>query len=144
MNIRLWLQRYGPAEIAGLAGTFGGFYVALAFTSNPVVSAYSGTVGENIGFYGLIIIREMRTDIRSAHQAGKTYGLQGMAATIAHLGFEFGVAESADALVIRPLSLGFATRNLGNIYGLFVGKIAADVVFYVIAMFFHSLRHKQV
>src|SRR4051812_47253136 len=104
MKFRTWLQRYGPAEIAGMAGTFAGFYLARAMTSNPVVSAYAGTMGENVGFYGLIIGREIRRDLRAVHCTGKSYGLTGIGSTIGHLGFEFGLAETADALLVRPFT----------------------------------------
>ena len=109
MKVQVWLQRYGPAEVAGLAGTFAVFYLSRIFTSNPIVSAYAGTLGENIGFYGFIIGREVRTDIRTAQQSGQGYGLAGTAATMGHLGFEFGLAEAMDALIVRPFSLALGT-----------------------------------
>jgi hypothetical protein len=143
MKLRAWLQRYGPAELAGMVGTFAGFYLAQAMTSNPFVLAYSGTLGENVGFYGLIVCREIQTDARAANVAGKPYGLTGAATTFGHLGFEFGVAETADALLVRPVALHLGTLLLGTVYGLLVGKIAADIIFYVIAMFFHGLRRKE-
>ena len=59
MKLRVWLQRYGSAEVAGIAGTFGGFYLSRWFTANPIVSAYAGALGENVGFYGFIIGREI-------------------------------------------------------------------------------------
>jgi hypothetical protein len=144
MKLRVWLQRYGSAEVAGIAGTFGGFYLSRWFTANPIVSAYAGALGENVGFYGFIIGREIQNDARAARRSGKPYGLAGIAATMGHLGFEFGVAEAADALIVRPFLLGLGTRLLGNIYGLLAGKIAADIIFYLIAMFFHGLRRKEV
>ena len=51
-----WLARYGPAEVAGTVTAVLGSYLVHAATANEVAAAYGGAIGENIGFYGVILL----------------------------------------------------------------------------------------
>ena len=57
--------------------------------------------------------------------------------SIARLEFGFGFAEYLDSFVIRP--------SAGNVaLGLVLGKLIADVTFYVPTIFFYELRKKYI
>lgn len=122
-----WLARYGPAEILGTITALAGSFAVFHLTHNNIAAAYGGAMGENVGFYGLIITRQILRDRRSTD----SYGPRGAARTIARLLAEFGPAEALDSLLTRPLAMGLATRWLGRGVGVIAGKIAADVTFYL-------------
>jgi hypothetical protein len=55
---------------------------------------------------------------------------------IRSIAVEFGPAEAIDSIVIRPIALYLGPFILGNVaVGWVVGSIAADIAFYVMAIF---------
>ena len=127
-RVRHWLARYGPPEVLGTITAVAGSFLIYRLTRSDVAAAYGGALGENVGFYGLIVVRQIVNDRRSI----RPYGFRGGLRTIGLLLAEFGPAEVLDSLVIRPLAMGLATRWLGGRgIGVIVGKIAADVTFYL-------------
>ena len=56
---------------------------------------------------------------------------------------EFGLAEILDSLIIRPASTWFAASVLGDGFGVLVGKLAADVIFYAQAIVAYERRSKR-
>ena len=122
--------------VTALAGSFALF----RWTGSELAAAYGGALGENVGFYGTMLLREFRADARSAGAAGTHYGARAAAVTGAKLLLEFGPAELLDSLLIRPLTMGLATRFLGGGAGVIVGKLAADVTFYLPVIVSYELR----
>ena len=135
-----WLRRYGPAEVVGLATAVLGSSLAWALSGNEIAAAYGGSLGENVGFYGVIVGREIWTDRRSCRASGATYGFRGCLRTAMNLGLEFGAAELLDSLVIRPLAMGVAAQYLGRRWGIIAGKFVSDVTFYVPVVISYELR----
>ena len=105
-----WLERYGVAEVVGLCTAVAGSFAARALTGSEIAAAYGGAMGENVGYYGVIIGREVVRDRRAAEAADRRYGMAGAARTARNLLFEFGVAEVLDSAVLRPLSMGLGVR----------------------------------
>ncbi len=120
-----WLKRYGPAEIFAIAGVYAGFFLAEYFADITWVSAYAGAMGENVGFYGAIIIHRLRAK-----------------ENLWHVLAEFGPAEILDSLVLRPLTLYIGAESLGPMIGLLVGKLAGDILFYIPVVATHELMRK--
>jgi hypothetical protein len=57
---------------------------------------------------------------------------------------EFGFSEILDSLFIRPFMMYIFPILIGNVeLGIFAGKIAADIVFYVPTIFAYELRKKH-
>jgi hypothetical protein len=122
MAVREWLWRYGPAEAAATAGA-----VAAAIAVGPwalaAVIAYAGTIGEGLGFYAVILVRELRRCPGPRRR------------TIAGLLVEFGPAEIADTVAVRPLAMYLGPLLVGHLAGgVLAGKLAADLVFYALAI----------
>ena len=136
-----WLKRYGVAEVAGLCAALVGSFAARALTGNEIAAAYGGAIGENLGYYGVIIGREVVSDRRAAFAAGRGYGLAGATRTARNLVFEFGVAEALDSGLLRPLAMALGVRFFGSAVGIVVGKLAADVTFYLPVILAYELRH---
>jgi hypothetical protein len=58
--------------------------------------------------------------------------------------WEFGVAEVLDSFLVRPLCMYAAVRLTGTLaLGIILGKLAADAVFYAIAITFYEIGKKR-
>jgi len=141
-RLRRWLYRYGPAELSGLVTALLGSYGVHALTGNEVAAAFGGAIGETIGFYTVIIGREIRSDAALARATGIPYGPRGWFRTAANLMIEFGAAELLDTGLIRPLAMGIGTRLLGRAWGIPLGKLAADITFYVPVILIYEWRRR--
>lgn len=135
-----WLKRYGVAEAAGLCTALIGSLAARAVTGSEIAAAYGGAFGENLGYYGIIVGREVVHDRRAAFAANRGYGLAGAGRTARNLLLEFGVAEVLDSAVLRPLAMGLGVRYFGRGIGIIAGKLAADLTFYVPVICAYELR----
>lgn len=137
-KIREWLGRYFPAEIFAIIGVLVGGSLGNFLFHNPVMTALSGTIGENIGFYGKILYK----DVQDRHKKDQKITFLGMLKVLRNTIVEFGLAEYLD-LVIRPTAMYFFPLWLGNVtLGLIVAKFAADITFYTPAILFYELRKK--
>jgi hypothetical protein len=137
-----WGRRYAPLEIAATATALIGGLLASGVTANGVAIAYAGAWAENVGYYGVAFVREMRRGTAiaagSAEGAGRLYYRRAMVA-IRGLLWEFGVAEMIDSFVSRPFCMYWGTVLTGHLgYGIVLGKLAADVIFYGIAIVFYE------
>jgi hypothetical protein len=135
-----WLRRYGVAEIVGTCAALFGAWLVQRLGGNAVAAAYGGAFGENIGFYGTIVVRDFVAERRGARAAGVVFGPAGALRTAGELLLEFGPAELFDSLVVRPLAMGVGTRLLGWRLGVVAGKLVADVTFYVPVILTHEMR----
>lgn len=137
-----WLRRYGVAELCGVGAALAGSLAVRALTGSDVLAAYGGALGENLGYYGVIVGRDVAHDLRMATASGRGYGARGVLCTIRNLVFEFGVAELIDTGVLRPLAMMLGMRYFGRGVGLVVGKLVADVAFYVPVIGAYELRRR--
>ena len=135
-----WIRRYGPAELVGTTTAVIGSYLVHAWTGNEVAAAYGGAIGESLGFYSLIIAQEIRADQRLYRAADRDYGVRQWMETATNLVVEFGGGELLDSAVVRPLAMGVATHYLGRGWGVTVGKLLADISFYVPVILTYELR----
>ena len=139
VKIKKWINRYLPAEISGAIGAvFGGIIVNTVF-HNPVLTALGGTWGENVGYYSVIIYR----DIRRSKEKNREVNSYVLLKIFRNLIFEFGPGEFLDSFIVRPLSMYIFPKILNNLFiGLIVGKFAADFVFYIPTIISYELRDK--
>ncbi|HTM67044.1 MAG TPA: hypothetical protein VL093_12025 [Flavipsychrobacter sp.] len=135
-----YLKRYGFAEIAGAICVLLISSLTYYFTRNKIIAAYAGTIGENIGFYGVIIIRDM-IDARRKTAYWSTKEIWPVLRSIL---IEFGIAEALDTLVMRPLMLYLFTSLFTNYQlGALVGVVIADILFYSLAVLSSELSKKH-
>ena len=128
--------------MAGTCGALAGSFLTHALTGNEILAAYGGALGENAAFYGVIIVKEVSSDARICATAGRAYGARDAYRTANALMLEFGLAEVLDSAVIRPLAMGVATNYLGRELGIVVGKLVADVTFYVPVIVAYEMRRR--
>ncbi|HLC53832.1 MAG TPA: hypothetical protein VJK03_04790 [Candidatus Nanoarchaeia archaeon] len=133
-------KRYLIPEIVGTATAYGSVILAQhGFDiNNPIAIGYIGAMGENLGFYGTAVPRQMFRDYRDAKEQGKPYGVQGIQGTLVRLLLEFGIPELTDTPIVRPAAMGAGEHLLGTTIGVGAGKIAADAAFYLQAGTVHE------
>lgn len=131
---RHWLARFGWAEACGFAGSYAGFFGLSAVGAGPELAAFGAALGENAGYYGTIFLRDWR-----ALPSGERR-LRPVLLAMLH---DFGIAEALDTLVVRPGITLSTVSLLGEAMGVGAGKIAADVVFYALALVFYERRRAR-
>ena len=128
-----WLKRYGWAEVGSLVGAYTGFYLVKFLFDHTVSNAYAGSIGETIGYYLVIFWREYKQpSVPEANIFIKFF----------HLITEFGPAEILDTFFLRPLFMGLGIYFVGDFFGVLIGKITADITFYIPVIFSYELRKK--
>ncbi|HAU98770.1 MAG: hypothetical protein UX04_C0002G0058 [Microgenomates group bacterium GW2011_GWF2_45_18] len=138
-KISEWLTRYFPAEIIAIIGAMAGGLLTHYFFHNPVLTALGGTWGENIGYYGKILY----SDVQARKKMDEKITFISIVKVFRNAIVEFGFAEYLDSFIIRPFAMYFFPKWTGNVVlGLFLGKISADVTFYLPTIFFYELRKK--
>lgn len=119
------IKRYWLSEIFGIIGVYAGFFLTEKFSHITWIDAYGAAFGENVGFYGAILFQRLRSKEK-----------------LWHILAEFGPAEFLDSLILRPATLFAGVKIFGPIFGLFVGKIAGDIVFYIPVILTHEFMKK--
>lgn len=139
IKIKIWLKRYLVAEIFAILGALiGGILINIIFHNN-ILTALSATWGENIGYYGIIVIRDLhRLKLKHSKITVIIFGK-----LIRNLLLEFGPAEYFDSFIFRPFTMYIFPLILNNLYlGLIIGKFAADVTFYIPTIISYELKNK--
>ena len=129
-RVREWIRRYLAAELIGTATALAATGLVLAWWPHHlVVAAYAAAIGEGVGFYlGFIATRYVREPIAGSSP-------RRLLVIIAACVVEFGPAEIADTVLVRPAAMLLGSLGTGNvIVGVLVGKVVADVVFYGLAI----------
>jgi hypothetical protein len=135
-----WLYRYTPSEIAAIITAYLGFWYVHRLTQNHVAASYAAAMTENIGFYGVMIIRETYASWKVQAAAQQRYRFSHFVSTCALLLFEFGPGELLDSLIVRPITIGIATHYYGMELGVLVGKLMADVTFFLPTIALYELK----
>ncbi|MGQ0672513.1 MAG: hypothetical protein ACT4N2_06475 [Hyphomicrobium sp.] len=142
-KLKEWTRRYLPSEIIATATTLSGAYGASLVTDNAVAIAYAGTWGENVGYYSAAAIREMRAQ-NLDETTRRRRPLAKLKCAACNLMLEFGAAEMIDTFVSRPFFMVLGPSLTGHLgAGIVAGKIAADIVFYAIAIICYELRKNR-
>jgi hypothetical protein len=132
-QIITWLRRYLPAGLIGMLAALLGAWLAIGLTGSVAAAAIAGTWGDNLGFYGLILGRELSRRSRQA-----------LPSIVRDLVLEFGPATVLDSLLLRP-ALMYAGMALTphSAIGLIASKLAADIIFYVPTIVSYELLRRR-
>lgn len=131
---RFWFRRYGPAEAACLVTMLAASLVAARLTTSPPLLAAGAIAGATVGFYGVLVVTVVREQRRVVDAEEPRYAARLASRTVLLLAAEFGVAELLDTVVWRPALMVTAVVLLdAPVWGLLVGKVVADVLFYVVS-----------
>jgi hypothetical protein len=136
-KVREWSARYLPAEVVGTVFAVAGAWLAYEITGDRAIAAITGTMAENIGFYGVMAVDGWR----SQTDAGQR---RRVLRTVLALFAEFGPAEALDSLLVRPLCMYIGPFLTGGIAGgSLLGKLAADAVFYAVAIVSYEIVQRR-
>ncbi|MFC9920103.1 hypothetical protein [Agromyces binzhouensis] len=138
-RVARWVARYLPLEVLGTIAAVGGAAAAYEASGSLVAAAVAGTIAEGVGYYALVVVRGIRGHLASRrvrrHAGAPRRAFVAVSLTLRGLVAEFGAAEALDTFLVRPACLVAATSVLGpNPTGWLVGKLAADAVFYAVAI----------
>lgn len=137
-----WSRRYLPAEILGSFTALTAAWTVHAVSNSLIAAAIAGSIGESLGYYSYIAIRELRhIDARHRHHGSpKPLWLTGTR-IVRDMLIEFGPAELVDSFLARPFFMYLMPTLLDNFTaGLIAGKLGADVVFYSLAITSYEIK----
>jgi len=137
-----WLNRYAVAECAGIACALVGSLVVRRLSGSTIAAAYAAAWGETIGYSAAIVGRDFAAGVRTARVRRQAFGARGALEVIVGLLAEFGPAGLLDTFVTRPLAMGLGARFVGPKLGVLVGKLAADVLFYMPVVFMYERKRR--
>jgi hypothetical protein len=130
---RRWLRRYLPAETAGSSAAIAAALVAAPRGVGAAIVAAASA--ETLAFYAFVTARELR------NRRGPGRSARRVASVVCGVVSEFGLAEGVDTLFARPLLMYAFVAPLGSLVaGVAIGKLAADVLFYGLAIPAYELR----
>ena len=105
-----------------------GSLVTLWTEAAPLI-ALAALLGEIVGFYAVLAVTIYLENVPVTATRRRALGKTGVL-----LVAEFGAAEVLDTLLIRPAALMLGIWLVPDpIWGMLLGKVAADIVFYAIA-----------
>jgi len=135
-KMREWLHRYALAEAVGIPCSI--LFAALAQNYHPAIIGYAGSMGANVGFYSVIIVRDYSQRFKK-----EGFSVRSLYKTTRNIIVEFGPAEYFDSFVIRPLVLALFPLFIPNFaFAIFLGNVAANITFYIPVIMSYELRKK--
>jgi hypothetical protein len=132
---RAWLHRYLPAEIVGSTAAIAAAVVSAGGGVERAVIAAAWA--EAVAFYAFVTIREF-LHLRAGRRASGAALL-----AVRDVVAEFGVAEAADTILLRPLLMYAFAASLGGLLpGVIAGKLVSDLAFYALAIPAYEFRER--
>ena len=138
-RMSVWVRRYVPSEVVGTMVAVMSATVAAGLGANTVMIALAGAWGEVLGFYLPLLVREFSAQRDEAPlPRASWYALR-------NLLLEFGAAELLDTGLLRPALMTGAMQLIPHLsIAIIVGKLAADIFFYGLAIIGYELRQRLV
>jgi len=148
-RVREWVARYLPLEVLGTLAALLGAWLAFGLTDSLILAALAGTVAETVGYYALVVVRGVRAHLTSDRvrrvPSRAWRGLLAATLALRSLAAEFGPAEVLDTALVRPaLMLAVPAAWGGHPAAWLVGKLLADVVFYVVTIVSFELGRRVI
>ena len=141
-NFKEWFDRYKYAEIAATSAALASSQFSRIF--DGLTTAYLITFAEYVAFYGVILFLGYQKLIKANRLLGKKTSLREILFLIRNLLLEFGYPALLDLFFIRPFCMYWMPILTGNYFmGIILGKIAADSIFYGLAIVNYELIKKK-
>lgn len=143
-RVREWIWRYLPAEMVSIVATLLPAWLLAEQDASRLSIALVATWGGNVGYFGTILLRDIRKTRRGLRILGRRYGAHSLLHNLRNLVIEFGVAELLDSFLIRPALMYWLPLWTGSLtWGLIAAKLLADLTFYVPAIFFYEWNKRR-
>jgi len=143
-KIKEWLRRYLLADILSTALSLATAWVIHLTTGDNVLAAFVGSAMASISFYGIIAYNDVRKSLKHHRKHDLSYGFVSYFKDLRNLIIEFGPSEILDVLAVRPFFMYLMPKIIGEfLLGTFIGKMIADVVFFIPAIVMYEVRKKH-
>lgn len=144
-----WVARYLPLELLGTASAIAGAWVSFEASGSLIVAAVVGTIAEGVGYYAFALVRAIRSHLASRrvrrHASRAPRITLAVLLSLRGLAAEFGPAEVLDTFLVRPALLFGAAALAGPTPAAWLaGKLAADAVFYLVAIVSFELGRRVI
>lgn len=134
-----WLDRYLAPSIISIISSISLAMLLQAIFNNRIITALGGTWGDNLGFYGLILYK----DIKERKQKDEKVSIVGLLKVLRNAIAEFGVGEYLDSFVIRPFLMYMAPQYISNkAIAITIAKLLADVTFFLPTIIMYEVRKR--
>ncbi len=143
-KIIIWVKRYLLADILSTVLSLATAWLIMESTEDRVLAAFVGSAVASISFYGIIAIADVRKSIKLHKSENRKYKIKSFLIDFRNLIIEFGPAEILDVLAVRPFFMYLIPKVTGDfLLGTFIGKMIADVIFFIPAILMYELRKKH-
>lgn len=141
-NFKEWFDRYKYAEIAATSAALVSSQFSRIF--DGLTTAYLITFAEYFAFYGVILFMAYRKMVTANRLLDKKTPSKDVLFLIRNLLLEFGYPAILDLFFIRPFCMYWMPILTANyLIGIILGKIAADIIFYGLAIVNYELLKKK-
>ena len=141
-NFKEWFDRYKYAEIAATSAALVSSQFSRIF--DGLTTAYLITFAEYFAFYGVILFMAYRKMVTANRLLDKKTPSKEVLFLIRNLLLEFGYPAILDLFFIRPFCMYWMPILTANyLIGIILGKIAADIIFYGLAIVNYELLKKK-
>lgn len=142
-KLKMWGARYLPAELYSLIVTMSVAVFTFEFTGSHLITALAATWTGSAVYFGYILVMDILFARQQRHAHGHRYCFETFVQNVEALIVEFGVAELADLLIIRPALMYYVPLWMGDlIIGTLIAKLAADLTFYVPAIIGYEMSRR--
>jgi hypothetical protein len=143
-KIKEWIRRYLLAEILSTALSLATAWVIHRTTGDNVIAAFVGSAMASISFYGIIAYSDVRKNLKHHRKHDLSYDFVVYFKDLRNLIIEFGPSEILDVLAVRPFFMYLIPKIIGEfVLGTFIGKMIADVIFFIPAIVMYEVRKKH-
>ena len=143
-KIREWIKRYLLADILSTVLSLATAWFIHRETGDNVLAAFVGSAMASISFYGIMAYIDVRKSLKHHRKHDLRYGFSAYFKDLRNLIVEFGPSEILDVLAVRPFFMYLMPELMGDfLLGTFVGKMIADVVFFIPAIIMYEVRKKH-
>ncbi len=143
-KIKEWMRRYLLAEILSTLLSLATAWAINRTTGDNVLAAFAGSAMASVSFYGIIAYNDVRKSLKHHRKHDLSYGFVAYFKDFRNLVMEFGPSEILDVVAIRPFFMYLMPKVIGEfVLGIFIGKMIADVVFFIPAIVMYEVRKKH-
>ncbi len=143
-KVMVWVRRYLVADILSTILSLATAWLLMETTGDRVLAAFVGSAVASISFYGIVAFSDVRKSIKQHKAENEKYKIKSFLLDFRNLIIEFGPAELLDVLAVRPFFMYLFPKLTGDfLLGTFIGKMIADVIFFIPAILMYELRKKH-
>lgn len=143
-KITEWVKRYLLADVLSTILSLGTAWAIMESTGDRVLAAFVGSAVASISFYGIIAFSDVRKSMKQHRIDNEKYRIKSFLLDFRNLIIEFGPAEILDVLAVRPFFMYLIPKLTGDfLLGTFIGKMIADVIFFIPAIIMYELRKRH-